>query len=239
MKNNNLFLSFCIPVYNEERLIKKNLPIAINKLNSLIGKNNYEIIIINNGSTDNTANLLNSIQIHNIKAFFIKEKAHGSAMRKAIKCAKGKYVLLTAIDLPFGFSDLEGMLKMIKYDYSLVLGSKKHSKSKIYVYKSRKLASLIYQTILKLLFKLNIGDTQGTLMIRRKDALSILKYCDSKNAFFTAQLVIYSRKNNLKIIEVPVIMTNNKKRKSNYNIFRDGTLMLFSAIKTYINYHSI
>jgi len=233
MSTNNYYLSVCVPVYNEEEIILKKISEINSGLTKILGKKNCEIIVIENGSTDNTLRYLKKIQNTNTRIFSLKKKAHGLALKTGVEKARGEYVLLTAIDLPFGFSDLEEMLKLSD-QYDVIFGSKAHPKSVIYSPIARKISSKIYRTLLKILFNINLGDTQGTVFLKRKSILPFLKYCTSENAFFTAQLAIFSRINNLKITEVPVVMKNEVLRRSRYNILSNGSEMLMAMLKAYV-----
>lgn len=231
----NLYLSFCIPVFNEEKIIKSNILKIKYELDNIIGKNGYEIVVVENGSTDNTLKELKAIKLNNLRYMVLGNKAHGSAMKTSIVNARGKYVLLSAIDLPFGFSDLREMIKL-ENNFPIILGSKFHPKSIIFISISRKVSSYLYHFLLRLLFNLNIKDTQGTIFLERDKILPVLKYCDSRNAFFSAQLVIFSQNFELKTVEVPVVMEKKSLRKSKYKIIRDGSKMFYSMLRTFLNY---
>nr|MBI5456060.1 glycosyltransferase family 2 protein [Candidatus Levybacteria bacterium] len=234
MLKTKYFLSFCIPVHNEAEVISLMIKKIQTDLKKILKDKSFEILIVENGSTDNTLSKLRGVKDKNIKIISLAKKSHGLALKTAIINAKGENILLTAIDLPFGFSDLNEMLK-ISNNYPLIFGSKSHSESVIYTSASRKIASSIYRLFLKKLFSIHVGDTQGTVFLKKTDILPILKFCDSSNAFFSAQLAIYSEREDIKITEVPVIMDKKILRKSKYNIFSNGYEMLLSMLKTYID----
>jgi glycosyltransferase involved in cell wall biosynthesis len=232
MSNNRYYLSFCVPVHNEEKILHLKIGEIQKNLKKLLKNKSYEILIVENGSTDNTLKELEKVKSKNLNVIILKNKAHGLAMRESILNARGEFVLLTAIDLPFGFSDLKEMLKLSN-DYDIIFGSKSHPKSITYSPITRLVASKSYRLLLKFLFGIKTGDTQGTVFLKRNRILPLLKKCDSKNAFFTAQLAIYSEKQGLKVAEVPVENVKKILRKSKYNVFRNGAEMLLSMFKTY------
>ena len=94
-----IHLSVIIPVYNEEKTILKILDsIAKTKFED----NNYEIIIIDDGSTDQTLKLLND----NKNKYSILIKSHqnmgkGHAVIKGLEAANGKYVVFQDADLEY------------------------------------------------------------------------------------------------------------------------------------------
>jgi len=233
MPNDQYYLSFCVPVYNEEKILLLKIAEIQKSLERLLGNKSYEILIVENGSTDSTLKELKKVKAKNLNVIVLKNKGHGLAMRESILNAKGEFVLLTAIDLPFGFSDLKEMLK-IANDYDIIFGSKSHPKSITYSPVIRRIASVVYRLLIKLLFNIKSGDTQGTVFLKRKRILPLLEQCDSNNAFFSAQLAIYAEKQGLRVAEVPVENVKKILRKSKYHVLSNGEEMLVSMFKTYI-----
>lgn len=233
MSTNNYYLSFCIPVYNEEQIIVTKINEIQKGLTKILKNNKFEILVIENGSIDSTLEQLKTIRENNVRVISLGKKGHGLAMKNAILNSKAEYVLVTAIDLPFGFSDLEAMLK-IANKFDLIFGSKAHPKSVIHSPLLRKISSTTYRFLLRMLFNVKISDTQGTVFLNRKAIKPLVKHCDAGNAFFSAQLAIFAQKHELKMTEVPVTMTKSVLRKSKYNIFKDGKIMLTSMLTTYL-----
>jgi dolichyl-phosphate beta-glucosyltransferase len=233
MSTNNYYLSICIPVFNEETIVLKKIVEIKSGIAKILGENKYEIIIVENGSTDNTLSDLLTIKDKNVKIITLKKKAHGLALKTGIQKAQGEYVLLTAIDFPFGFSDLEEMFK-ISNRYDIIFGSKAHPKSIIYSSLLRKISSKTYRLFLKMLFNIKIKDTQGTVFLKKASVIPILKNCNASNAFLTAQLAIFAERNKLIVYEVPVTMKKEILRKSRYNVFSNGGEMLITMFKTFL-----
>lgn len=234
MVNNKPKVSYCIAIYNEAPTIHKQIEKLIKGLEQHLGKNKFEIIIVDNGSNDDIRKMLKQVNHKLVRKYYLLEKGHGLALKYAIQKAKNNYVVLTAIDLPFGFSDLINALRVWNKN-DIIFGSKAHPKSIIFRPFSRKVASYIYRHFLRIFLKVSVNDTQGSIFLKKKSILPILKYANSPNAFFTAQLAIYGSRNKLKIIEVPVVMDKKFIRKSKYSILFDGKEMFISFFKEYIN----
>ena len=233
----DIILSFCIPIYNESAILERQLKKIETGLSELIGKDSFEILISDNGSTDNTSQILEKLKSKTLKKFQITKRGHGGAYRECIKNARGKWIMLSAIDLPFGFDDLKEALK-ISDNYDIIFGSKRHPLSEVTVPITRKAASLFYSLLLMLFFQNKVRDTQGTILVRNTAIKRILSKCTAPNAFFTAQIAIYAKRGNLKIAEIPVRYNSKKNvRKSKYNIIKDGGQMLSSVLKEYYLLH--
>lgn len=230
-------VSYCIGIYNEEEILLQSLEVLKSNLDTILGKHNFEIILVENGSTDKTCNILKGLQNKHIKVLYLKKKGHGAALRMALENASYDYCLLTAIDIPFGFNDLKQMLPLSSR-YDLIFGSKAHPDSKIKTDLKRKLASYIFRFLLWAFFRLPIRDPQGSIFINRSSILPILKYCQSDNAFFTTQLAIYSKLFGLRLAEIPVTLAANI-RKSKYSVLRDGSDLFLTLLEEYRKYRVV
>lgn len=226
-------ISICIPVYNESETLLINLEIIRLALDNMLGKFSYELIIIDNGSTDNTYNIARKQSSNKLRVLHINKKGLGSAYRSGINISKYKYCLLSAIDFPFGVSDLR-KVKSIWKDYDIIYGSKAHPQSIVNTPLKRNIYSHIYRFLLKILFKIKIYDPQGTIFINKSKMYNTLKLCNSDNAFFTTQIAIYGQKHGLKMTEVPITMKKNSNRKSKYTLFGLGKDILISMLKEYL-----
>lgn len=233
MSNSKFKVSFCIGVYNEEKVLLSQIEKIKKSLCMILGKLNYEIVIVENGSLDRTLELLNGLDDKNIKVITLGKKGHGLAFKSAIENSTYNNLVLSAIDIPFGFDDLK--IALAKWvDYDIIFGSKAHSRSHVDVAFQRKIASGIYRLLLNFFFGLKIKDTQGSVFIKKNKIIPILKFCNAKNAFFTAQIAIYGRLAGLKMTEIPVCIKKEKIRDSKYSILRDGAEMLLSLANNYL-----
>ena len=90
-------LSIVIPIYNEELIIKKN----IEKIhNYFFKKFKFEIIIVNDGSKDNSMKIIKNLNINNINIINInRNSGKGNAIKRGILESNGKLVLITDADL--------------------------------------------------------------------------------------------------------------------------------------------
>ena len=108
-----LKISFCVGVYNEEDVVISAAKKIHDNLDAILGKGNYEILFIENGSTDKTRGKLKKIRIKNFRAIIVDGKGFGLVGRVALKKAKYEHVVITGVDLPFGFGDLKKALKLL------------------------------------------------------------------------------------------------------------------------------
>ena len=83
-----MLISVIIPTYNRSNFLKKTIKTLIQQKTDVI----YEIIIIDDGSTDDTKSVVSEFKKHNIKYFYQENKERGAARNLGLKKAKGQYI---------------------------------------------------------------------------------------------------------------------------------------------------
>ena len=170
-----IHLSIIIPVYNEEKTILKILDsIAKTKFED----NNYEIIIIDDGSTDQTLKLLND----NKNKYSILIKSHqnmgkGHAVIKGLEAANGKYVVFQDADLEYDPEEFVNILKIYKkFNADIVYGSrinyKNYSRSHNFL---NLLANKSLTLYFNILFNCTFTDIYSCYLSFRKDLINTEK----------------------------------------------------------------
>ena len=223
-------VSIIIPVRNEELVIEKIISQLENKLKSL----SYEIIFINDFSTDNTAQIIEEI-IKNkiqIKLHNNKRKGLGGAITEGINKASGEAVCIMMSDLSDNIDDFKKYYDIIKnQQIDAVFGSRFIQGSKIIDYPRKKLIlNRIFNIITKLLFISDYNDFTNAFKIYKKSALlkTFPLVSESFNIFLEMPLKIISRRMKYKII--PISWTNRKEGDSKFDIKELKAKYLFTLI---------
>ena len=116
-------LSVIVPLYNEERTIIKTLSrISETKKQDFI----YEVIVINDGSTDNSLSLLEQNKdLYNHLITYEKNNGKGHAVLKGLEAAKGKYIIFQDADLEYDPKDFLKFVNLINnFEPDLIIGSR-------------------------------------------------------------------------------------------------------------------
>ncbi len=111
-------LSVVIPCLNEEETIGVCLKKACTTLEN--NKINYEIIVADNGSVDNSVKI--ALSYPKVKVITVEKKGYGITLRTGITHSQGKYILMADADDSYDFGDIMKFLNKIKSGYQLVQG---------------------------------------------------------------------------------------------------------------------
>lgn len=110
--NNNKVLSLILPAFNESAIIEKNLNIIRDHMISLENRYNWEIIIVNDGSSDNTGKLAEKIASGDKRIRVIHHPVNlnlGRALQTGFKSAVGDCIIVLDIDLSYSVDHIEKM----------------------------------------------------------------------------------------------------------------------------------
>ncbi|MBS3155651.1 glycosyltransferase family 2 protein [Candidatus Woesearchaeota archaeon] len=198
-------LSIIIPAYNEEERIPKTLN---SYLDYLKGKINFEILVIINGCTDNTLEVVKKIAQKNKEIKYVdigKVASKGIAVTEGFKLADSELIGFVDADLatpPNAFYDL---VKNIE-NYDAVIASRWMKNSKIN--KSQPLTRIIagrsFNILVNLLFNLKLKDTQCGAKLFKKTALKdILADIGKTRWAFDVDVLYLLKRKNYKTKEIP------------------------------------
>lgn len=195
-------LSIFFPFWNEEKNIEKVTADALDVARHVAGK--YEILLIDDGSTDKTferAKLLarKYKNVHVISHH--PNRGYGSALQEGFRHSKYKYIVFTDGDGQFNFSQLPIFIENLKGN-DLVIGfRKKRRDENIFI-------RLLLMYLLKAwdfaLFRFYVKDIDCGFKMFRKDAIEKLMPLRSEGAMITTEILAKARVKNLKIAQVGV-----------------------------------
>ena len=213
----NPHLSVIIPAYNEEPNFKKG---TIDQVPDYLAKQeySYEVLIVDDGSEDNTAKLALEFAKRHKNIRVIKNPHQGKAetVKTGVQEAKGELILFTDFDQATPISEVEKLLPYFP-EFDIVIGSRqlpgaKREKEPIY----RHLMGLGFNLVVQAIAVKGIWDTQaGFKCFKSKVAKQLFAKLKVygvgkkvKGALVTAfdvELLFLARKNGYKIEEVPIV----------------------------------
>jgi glycosyltransferase involved in cell wall biosynthesis len=212
-KQNNHFLSLIIPVYKQEKTIRKDI-LSIFKTLSQI-RYNYEVIVIVDGLfVDTSYYLLKKLQKNHplikqkMKLMALKKNyGKGYALRKGMAQAKGDYIAFIDAGMEIDPNGISMILEHMEwYNADIIVGSKRHPASQVSYPLDRKIVSFFAKLYAKYFLSLNITDTQAGLKIFRKKVLQkvLPKLLVKQYAFDLEILSVANRYGFTRIYEAPI-----------------------------------
>lgn len=241
-------ISVIMPAYNEGAHIRHNIA----ETASVLASNgfDYEIIVVDDGSRDNTRSeaLVASGSNARVKvAGFDRNIGKGNAIKKGFEHVQGEYVVFLDADLDLPPSQLPGLLKVMdKMAAHILIGSKYHPDSRIEYPAIRKVISRGYAVVLKVLFGLPLRDTQTGLKIFKCEVLRrVFPKILCKRWAYDLELLANAHRLGYTIMEAPVILNFKRVkglgRMTTNDLFRTAldTLAIFYRMYLLKYYDSI
>ena len=232
-------LSIIFPIYNEEDRLKVNL-YKIAKLFKSLRSMNIEIILVNDGSTDTSHELINFFlkslkkkdrrKVHYI--YYQRNKGKGYALKEGIKKAKKKWNLTCDIDFSANPTEVKRWIKLkyIKKSLKTCYFASRSLKQSIVKYKRhRYYLGNIFNILVSFLFNLNIGDTQcGFKLYHSSYAKRIFSNLKEFGYSHDVEVALLLNKEFISVKELPIRWVHRDKSK--LNVMSDGLNMIFKIL---------
>lgn len=214
----NIHLSVVIPAYNEEHRI----PGTLKAINNYLSQQdyNYEIVVVNDGSADNTGPVVKEMtsEIKNLR-LIDNEKNHGKGfvVRQGLLEAEGSYRLFTDADNSTSIDQVEKMWPFLKKGYDIVIGSRDVKGAVLDPPQPwlRRFMGGGFKMIRKVILNLwRIEDTQcGFKIFTKQAAEHILPKCKINRFAFDPEILAIAKKLGFTIKEIPVYWKNDPESK--------------------------
>lgn len=196
-------LSVFFPTYNEEGNIKDTVSKAVDVLKKRF--KNWEIIVVNDGSLDRTAQIVDQLRNDNprIKVITHKQnKGYGASLQSGFYNSKYDWIAFTDSDGQFDLSEIDNFSKkQEETNADLVIGYYKKRR----VSKFKIITSKMWELSVMVLFGLKVHDIDCGFKLMRKDVIKKIPRLESeRGAFISSEFLIKARKAGFKIVEVAV-----------------------------------
>lgn len=198
--NKKYSISVILPAYNEEGNVQR---VVEGSANFLLGQDilkEYEIIVVDDGSTDRTADILRGLvdEISHLKVItHSKNLGYGKALISGVKNSQHPLILFMDADRQFEIREVEEMLNC-GLDCDIILGYRYKRKDPFY----RVIFGKIYTELASFLFRLKFKDINcGFKLFKRKTMEDSYKF---NGGLFYTEVLLKAKKKGLRIKEVPV-----------------------------------
>jgi len=245
--NYKLKLSIVIPIYNEERTLRKLIG-AVEAVDLPLKK---EVILIDDGSTDDSREILNQLihsshktpsdgigpQVGYKVVLLDKNMGKGAATKRGFQEATGDIVLIQDADLEYNPQEYANLIKpIIEGRADVVYGSRFISRSRAsgnkIIYKSGYLFSQFLNWMSNILSGVWLSDMYTCYKVFSKDSINkIYPHLKSKRFGIDPELTAWVGKFHLKVVEVPISYAGRTYEEGKKINWKDGLAAIWHIIK--------
>jgi glycosyltransferase involved in cell wall biosynthesis len=187
-------LSVVVPAYREGKRIYQNITRLLDELNKLDAT--YEVVVVSDGNTDDTVREARRVRSPRVRVFhYPMNIGKGFAMSLGVDQSVGQMVTFIDADMELDPANIGGFIEIMETSKcDAVIGSKRHPESRVAYPRFRRFQSWAYQLLIRLLFNLNVRDTQTGLKLFRRQVLhEALPLLAIKRFAFDLELLVVAR----------------------------------------------
>ncbi|MCE5323695.1 glycosyltransferase family 2 protein [bacterium] len=204
--DSHICISVIVPVYNEQTRVTESLGEIKSYLNSK--DESYEIILVDDGSTDGTLEIARKIGNGSTRIVSYEHNmGKGYAVRQGVYAARGEYIAFTDVDLSAPIDQLSKLFSAIEDSYDVAIGSRAVKGAEIPVHQPlyRELGGKALNLAIQMLAVPGIKDTQcGFKLFKGDAARKIFSKCFINGWGFDVEVLFLARKLGYKTAEIPV-----------------------------------
>jgi len=207
-------ISIIMPAYNEASRIVSSIKETTETFKGFGYL--WELIVMDDGSSDDTYERANALS-KDYPQLLVKKNpfnlGKGRALKKAVHYITGDYVVFLDADMdlhPIQFQTLFDIMRLDNAD--IVIGSKLHPNSIVYYPFQRRVVSLVYYLLVRMLFNLPCHDTQTGLKLFKADVLrNVLPRILVKKFAFDLEILVNANHLGYKIAEAPIVLNTQRR----------------------------
>ena len=235
-----MFISLIFPCHNEEQAIPQFLPQVLQTKTNLLQQGlitDLEILVIDDGSTDRSRELLEKYQGQICLIPFTLQKGYGTAIQEGIRQAKGDWIAFCDLDNTCDLADLKRMIELTKAGsqpatqnsrLQTVWGNRLHKKSQMSLI--RKIGNSLYQAIFLFLTFRFVPDPCSGFRLFQKSAFIPQIYKLPKDLSFALAFTAYCVRHYIPFVTIDITY-QKRLGKSNLHWLKDGFVFLINLIQ--------
>ena len=221
-------ISLILPAYNEEKRISRSLDALVSYMESSFGADEYEILVVDDGSVDNTRQIVSQRNDKNLTVLsYEKNRGKGGAVKYGVKQAAGDIIVFTDADLAYPPESIGFAKELIeKEGYDVVLGSRQEADIAHKYPWYRTIMSHAFSFVVDTILDLNVPDTQCGFKAFKKDAAKKIFDKITLNGWgFDVELIFLAKKYKKSIGRIAVRLFHENSG-SKIRIIHDAISML-------------
>lgn len=204
--------SIVIPVYNEEGLLQAAVHDLIVRLAEELPELTYEILITENGSTDETLELAYELERKHaqVRVLHSPEPNYGRALRRGILEARGVYVLCDEIDICDVDFHKRALALLLADQADMVVGSKAHPDANDQRPAMRRAGTTVINGLLRVFLGFKGTDTHGLKAFHKDRLTPVVSRCIVDKDLFASEFVIRAERDAYRVVEVPIVIAEKR-----------------------------
>jgi glycosyltransferase involved in cell wall biosynthesis len=225
-------VSIVVPAFNEASRIGD----SIRKIDDFIRQSpiSFELIVVDDGSSDNTAAIVNQFSIKALRLIRNPQnRGKGYSVRQGVLAATGKYVLFTDADLSAPIDEAIKLMSVaLNEDADIVIGSRAVDRRYIEKHQTRyrELGGIVFNRMVRVLLGLDLHDTQcGFKLFHREKSKPIFEKQTTRGFGFDPEVLFLAQRHGLQIRETPVRWSHSEGSKVKF--LRDGPRMFLDLVR--------
>ncbi len=208
-------ISVIMPAYNEAGRISASIEETARTFNDFGCL--WELIVIDDGSSDNTFEIANQLCPKFTGQLIVKKnyENHGKgwAIKRGLHFVSGDYVVFLDADLDLHPLQIQTLFDIMRMDNAdIVIGSKLHPNSVVNYPLTRRVVSFIYYLLVRMMFDLPCHDTQtGLKLFKSKAVTEVFKRILVKQFAFDLEVLVNAHHLGYKIAEAPIVLSPRRR----------------------------
>jgi glycosyltransferase involved in cell wall biosynthesis len=200
-------LSIFFPMWNEEAYIERTVAAAKEVADELMAAGSiadYEIIVVDDASTDNTPKLADELAAADRHVKVVHHPVNrklGGSIKTGFASATGDLVLYTDADLPFDMSELHKAVRLLRYYDADIVSAYRFDR--VGEGPSRAIYTFFYNVLIRRLFGVRMRDINFAFKLCRREVFQHVTL-KSEGSFIDAELIIRARKLGFQVIQFGV-----------------------------------
>jgi glycosyltransferase involved in cell wall biosynthesis len=174
----------------------------------------YEIIVAENGSADDTAQIVRALalELPRVRLLQTKLPNYGKALRAGIMAARGLYIHCDEVDICDADFHRRALELLVGDDggFDLIVGSKTMRGSRDRRPLPRRAATKLFNALLRISLGFRGTDTHGLKALRRDSIISIVEQCVADRDMFASELVIRAERAGKRIVDIPLALKEHR-----------------------------